>query len=220
MTTPPLGSFGIWHVGRTIDVSLASHLDRLGFGALWVSSAPADLRLMEALLDATETLTIATGIVNIFSGEADELVAAWHRVNDRHPDRLLLGIGVGHPERVGTDASRPLEALVRYLDVLDAGEVPRDRLVLAALGPKVLRLAGERTAGAHPYFVTPEHTRQARAVLGARRLARRRSRRRTRLDADLPGADELPAQPHAARILRRRARLRTRSPRRRPRGVG
>jgi probable F420-dependent oxidoreductase len=81
------------------------------------------------------------------------------------PGRLLLGIGVGHRE-VTSAYTQPYQALTGYLDALDAAGVPAGRRVLAALGPKVLRLSGQRSAGAHPYLVTPEYSRRARAILG------------------------------------------------------
>jgi probable F420-dependent oxidoreductase len=87
----------------------------------------------------------------------------------RHPDRFLLGVGIGHPESI-TTYRRPIDKMVEYLDQLDAGGVPAERRVLAALGPKALALAAERAAGSHPYLVVPEHTRQARAALGPDRL--------------------------------------------------
>jgi len=90
---------------------------------------------------------------------------AFARVAARHPGRFLLGVGAGHREATQQYA-RPFETLASYVDVLRADGVPRDGLVLAALGPKVLGLAAERTAGAIPYLVPPEHTRQARAILG------------------------------------------------------
>lgn len=93
-----------------------------------------------------------------------------HRIEQRFPGRFLLGIGAGHPEHTGT-YRKPYDALVEYLDELDAADVPKERRALAALGPRVLQLAAERTAGALPYLVTPEHTRQARAALGPVLLA-------------------------------------------------
>jgi probable F420-dependent oxidoreductase len=83
---------------------------------------------------------------------------------DAYPGRFLLGVGAGHPE-ASSRYTKPYEALEAFLDRLDEGGVPKNHRVLAALGPKVLRLAAERTAGAHPYLVTPEHTRQARELL-------------------------------------------------------
>jgi len=166
--TRSLGSFGIWARGDRISGELAAELEALGYGALWIGGSPsADLAGPERLLDATDELVVATGIVNIWRSPADEVARSYHRIAERHPGRFLLGIGVGHPEATGDRYRRPYEALVAYLDALDAAGVPKDDLALAALGPKVLRLAAERTAGAHPYLTTPEHSRAARELLGA-----------------------------------------------------
>jgi probable F420-dependent oxidoreductase len=121
------------------------------------------------LLAATKDLVVATGIVNIWQDDAAGVAVSYHRLEGRYPGRFLLGIGAGHREQ-RSEYIRPYEALEQYLDVLDAAEVPVERRVLAALGPRVLRLAAERAAGAHPYFTTPDHTREARAVLGPDRL--------------------------------------------------
>ncbi|GAA0999798.1 TIGR03620 family F420-dependent LLM class oxidoreductase [Subtercola frigoramans] len=170
--TKRLGSYGIWRQGSDLDGPLAAHLEHLGFGSIWVGGSPSgDLVLIEELLDATEHITVATGIVNIWATDPVVVVASYRRIAEKHPGRFLLGVGVGHPEASGQDAARPFEPLVRYLDALDAAGVPRDELVLAALGPRVLRLAAERTAGAHPYLVTPEFNRGARELLGDALLA-------------------------------------------------
>ena len=108
---------------------------------------------------------MATGIVNVWTAPADEVAEAYHRIENAYPGRFLLGIGVGHPEH--TDEYRkPYDVLVEYLDVLDDACVPTSRRVVAALGPKVLKLSAQRSAGAHPYLTTPEHTAQARDVIG------------------------------------------------------
>jgi probable F420-dependent oxidoreductase len=166
--TRSVGAFGIWARGDRLAPELAAELEALGYGALWIGGSPsADLAGPERLLDATNELVVATGIVNIWKSPADEVARSYHRIAERHPGRFLLGIGVGHPEATGDRYRRPYEALVEYLDALDAAGVPKDDLALAALGPKVLRLAAERTAGAHPYLTTPEHSRAARELLGA-----------------------------------------------------
>lgn len=162
------GRVGVWRRGPDLDPGLAVALERLGFASLWVgSSPPASLDLVESLLDETDHLVVGTGIVNIWTADAAEVAASFHRVDARRPGRFVLGIGTGHREASGAQAAAPFAALVAYLDVLDAHSVPRDRVVLAALGPRALRLAGDRTRGAHPYLVTPEHTGIARAALGA-----------------------------------------------------
>jgi len=161
-----LGRFGVWRAGAQLSPDLAASLEQLGYGTLWVGGSPgADLRIVEELLDATTTLTLATGIVNMWQSGAREVAASFRRIEGRHPGRFLLGAGAGHREATG-EYAKPYETLAAYVDALAADGVPADSMVLAALGPKVLRLAAERTAGAHPYLVTPEHTRQARAILG------------------------------------------------------
>ncbi|MFO7291632.1 MAG: LLM class F420-dependent oxidoreductase [Acidimicrobiia bacterium] len=162
-----LGAYGVWRRARELTTDFARQVEDLGYGTLWVGgSPPADLRIVEELLDATDSLVVATGIVNMWMADADEVAASYHRVAARHPGRFLLGLGIGHPEAIDR-YRRPYETMVAYLERLDAAGVPREALVLAALGPKVLRLSAERTAGAHPYLTTPRHTRMAREILGA-----------------------------------------------------
>jgi probable F420-dependent oxidoreductase len=161
-----LGRLGVWRRAE-FSPELAVEVERLGYGAIWIGGSPGgDLEMVEQLLDATERITLATGIVNMWKDDAAPIAAAYHRITAKHPDRFLLGVGIGHPE--ATQAYRkPYDTIVRYLDDLDAAGVPVAGRALAALGPKVLRLAAERTAGAHPYLTTPEHTREARRILGA-----------------------------------------------------
>ena len=161
-----LGRFGVWRSASLVTPELAADIERLGFGTLWLGSSPAgDLVQAEELLDATTTLTLATSIVNMWQDQPEDVAGSFARVQRRHPGRFLLGVGAGHREATQQYA-RPYETLARYVDVLQAGGVPRGSLVLAALGPKVLGLARDRAAGAIPYLVPPEHTRRARAVLG------------------------------------------------------
>jgi probable F420-dependent oxidoreductase len=161
-----LGRFGIWRSASLVTPELAAGIERLGFGTLWLGSSPAgDLAQAEELLGATTTLMLATSIVNMWQDQPEDVAGSYARVQRRYPGRFLLGVGAGNREATQQYA-RPYETLARYVDVLQAGGVPRDSLVLAALGPKVLALARDRAAGAIPYLVPPEHTRQARAVLG------------------------------------------------------
>jgi probable F420-dependent oxidoreductase len=161
-----LGRFGIWRGAPSVTAELAVGLERLGFGALWIGGSPGgDLAQVEQLIDATTTLTLATGIVNMWKDDAHTVAASFARIEARHPGRFLLGVGAGHPEHTQQYA-RPYETIERYVDVLLGDGVPADSIALAALGPRVLRLAGERTAGAHPYLVPPESTRWAREILG------------------------------------------------------
>jgi probable F420-dependent oxidoreductase len=164
--TPQLGRIGIWTGYPNLSGPFAKQIEELGYGAIWVGGSPdGDLRLVDELLEATEHLVLATGIVNIWKDDAQTVAKSHHRITRAFPGRFLLGIGVGHPE-AATDYSRPYHNLVEYLDVLDAEGVPTDERALAALGPKVLKLSASRSAGAHPYLVTPEHTREAREILG------------------------------------------------------
>ena len=161
-----LGRFGIWRSASQVTPELAAGIERLGFGVLWLGSSPAgDLVQAEEFLGLTTTLTLATSIVNMWQDQPEHVARSFARVRRRHPGRFLLGVGAGHREATQQYA-RPYQALARYVDVLQAGGVPRDSLVLAALGPRVLGLARDRAAGAIPYLVPAEHTRQARAVLG------------------------------------------------------
>jgi len=145
---------------------MAAGIERAGFGVFWLGSSPGgDLAQVDELLDATSSLTVGTSIVNIWKDGPHEVAGAFARLQDRHPGRFVLGVGVGHPEAT-RQYERPYDALATYVETLRADGVPPDALMLAALGPKVLRLAGERTAGALPYLVPPEHTRQAREILG------------------------------------------------------
>jgi probable F420-dependent oxidoreductase len=163
-----LGRYGIWRWYGGDTPELAVGLERLGFGALWLGGSPSgDLAAVEQVLEATSTLTVATGIVNVWQDpDPAKVASSFTRVDARHPGRFLLGVGIGHPE-VAKEYTRPYDTLASYVDGLLNGGVPADSLVLAALGPRVLRLAAHKTAGAHPYLVPPEYTRQAREILGA-----------------------------------------------------
>ena len=164
--TIELGRIGIWRRRSELTPRLAKEVEALGYGAIWIgASPPADLFLAQELLDATTHLAVATGIVNMWSAPAVDVAASYHRIAAAHPGRFLLGVGIGHPEATQEYRS-PYATIVDYLDVLDAEGVPVEDRALAALGPKVLALAAERTAGAHPYLTTPEHTRYAREILG------------------------------------------------------
>ena len=161
-----LGKIGIWRHPSGLTPELVAEVEALGYGAIWVGGSPAgDLAVVENILDATDHIAVATGILNVWKDDAATVAASYHRVTARYPGRFLLGLGIGHPEAT-QEYQQPYAKLVSYLDELDDRGVPAEGRVLAALGPKVLRLAAERSAGAHPYLVTPEHTRQARQILG------------------------------------------------------
>jgi probable F420-dependent oxidoreductase len=161
-----LGQVGIFRRMSGLTPEVVAEAEALGYGAIWVGgSPPGDLGDIEHLLDTTDHIVVATGIVNVWTDDAATVGASYHRITARYPGRFLLGLGVGHPEAT-QEYQHPYAKLVGYLDQLDDLKVPAEDRALAALGPKVLRLSAERTAGAHPYLVTPEHTRQARQILG------------------------------------------------------
>ena len=172
-----IGSVGIWHSGRIWDAAgeeadeAAAELEELGYGAIWTGSSEANLARQERILSATSRIVAATGIVNIWLNAADELSGNYQRLTTKHPDRLLIGLGSSHAPQVeaaGITYERPLSRLRRYLDELDTMTegIPKDHRVLAALGPRALSLAAERSLGAHPYLVTPAHTHEARERIG------------------------------------------------------
>ncbi|MEV6876370.1 LLM class F420-dependent oxidoreductase [Amycolatopsis sp. NPDC051128] len=165
-----LGKLGIWRYYGNVDAKFAAEAEKLGYGAIWLGGSPSgDLAFVDDLLAATDSLVIATGIVNIWQDEAASIAKVYERIAGKYPDRFLLGVGAGHREAT-TEYKKPYAALVDYLDSLDAAGVPVEGRALAALGPKVVKLAGDRTAGAHPYLVTPQHTREAREILGEGKL--------------------------------------------------
>ncbi len=166
-TTPDLGRIGFWRGGGLLTPQLAATAERLGYGTVWIGGSPeTDLQIAEDILDATERVTVATGIVNIWKSPAADVAASFHRLETAHPGRFVLGIGIGHRESLGGVYQKPFAALTSYLDVLDAEGVPVQRRIISALGPRTLRLAAERSAGTHPYMTTPAHTRFAREVVG------------------------------------------------------
>jgi probable F420-dependent oxidoreductase len=162
---PDLGTYGVW-TGGPVKPEQAAEIEKLGYGAVWVGGSPAaDLEFVEPILEATETLQVATGIVNIWTAPAKEVAESYHRIEKAFPGRFLLGVGIGHPEHTEEYRS-PFQMLSQYLDELDVAKVPTSRRVVAALGPRVLELAARRSAGAHPYLTIPEHTGQARNLVG------------------------------------------------------
>jgi probable F420-dependent oxidoreductase len=141
-------------------------LEALGFGALWLGGSPS-LAEARAYLEATTTLTVATGILNVWRHEPADVAAGHADLRREFGERFLLGVGIGHPEAT-SEYRKPLAKMSDFLDGLDAGDppLPREERVVAALGPKMLDLAAERSLGAHPYFTPPEHTRVARERIG------------------------------------------------------
>ena len=157
---------------------LAAEIESLGFGALWIPEVAGrdPFVHLSMLLSATERIAGATGIANIWARDAVATSCATKSLEEAYPDRVLIGLGVSHQPLVndlrGHDYGKPLTAMRRYLDGIDGAPFSAHRpstpakYVLAALRTKMLQLSGERTEGAHPYFVPPEHTAKARATLG------------------------------------------------------
>jgi probable F420-dependent oxidoreductase len=165
-----LGRFGIWRPATQTTPDLAARLEQLGFGAVWLGGSPSgDLAIVDQLLGATSSLIVGTSVVNIWNDDPATVADSRARIEAAYPGRFLLGVGAGHREATAHYAS-PYSALARYVDQLTAHSVPSEGIVLAALGPRVLRLAAESTAGAIPYLVSRDHTMEARAILGPDRL--------------------------------------------------
>ncbi len=168
-----LGKIGVWSgqlraIGIESIPEAATTVERLGYQALWIPGGAASdvLERCEAALAATSSLVAAPGILNIWRHQAAEVAAATARLRESYDDRFLLGLGVSHERLIGDAYRAPLAQMVKYLDELDAaGQTPEVR-VLAALRRRMLELARDRAAGAHPYFVPPEHSAAARAILG------------------------------------------------------
>ncbi|KWX21836.1 F420-dependent oxidoreductase [Mycolicibacterium wolinskyi] len=164
-----LGKYGVWQPAYATTPDMAKHLESLGFTALWLGGPEAGLGGIDDVLAATDHLVVGTSIYNVYRGDAATLADAYRRIEDKFPERLLVGIGVGHPEQT-KGYGPPLATLKAFLDELDTRGFPRERRALAALGPKMLDLARERTGGSVPYLVTPEHTRRSRQALGPQRF--------------------------------------------------
>ncbi|MER6761093.1 MULTISPECIES: TIGR03620 family F420-dependent LLM class oxidoreductase [Amycolatopsis] len=161
-----LRGYGVWQVGALTTPAMAAEIEQLGYSGLWLGGPGVDLAGIDELLAATESLVVGSSIVNVWSGDPAVLARSYQRVASRFPGRFVLGIGVGHREQ-SAGYERPMDAVRRFLDVLDAGGVPVSGRVLAALGPRMLRLAAERAGGVVPYLVPPSHTRVARETVGS-----------------------------------------------------
>jgi probable F420-dependent oxidoreductase len=170
------GRVGIWSLAlrstpadatRQAEIAeAAAELEELGYGTVWLGGSPS-IADAAGVLAATRRVTIATGIVSIWDCAAHEAAEQVAAIEADSPGRFVLGLGVSHS--VATPRyTRPYTSMVEYLDALDSAPVPvpRERRVLAALGPKMLALAADRTLGAHPYLVTAEHTARTRDVMG------------------------------------------------------
>jgi probable F420-dependent oxidoreductase len=169
-----IGKIGIWTSFRSFGMEQAGEaaklVEQLGYSAWWLGGSPhvPDVR---PILEATSTLVAATGILNVWINDPAETAAADAALRAEFGGRFMLGIGIGHREAT-SEYRRPLETMRAFVEGLDSSPSPppADGRCLAALGPKMLDLAGERTAGTHTYFVPVEHTRFARERLGPGKL--------------------------------------------------
>jgi probable F420-dependent oxidoreductase len=177
------GTVGIWTsthetlpAGQSGGVAL--EVENLGYSAMWIPEAwgRESFTSSSLLLSATSTLTIATGIANIWGRDAVSAANAAKTLNAAYADRFVLGLGVSHQPLVerlrGHDYQSPLEVMREYLTAMDAapmlapeGQHTYARIV-AALGPKMLKLGATLANGVHTYLVTPEHTAIARDIVG------------------------------------------------------
>ena len=178
-----LGTIGIWTAQLDYQPAAkvreaAAELEQLGFGAIWFPESVGREALTHSalLLGASRRIVIATGIANIYARDAVTMAAAQKTLAEAYPGRFVLGLGVSYIPLVeqirGHSYGPPVTSMRAYLDGMDRAPyraVPpsmKPSRVLAALGPKMLKLAADRADGAHSYFVPPEHTAQAREILG------------------------------------------------------
>ncbi|MEO7247215.1 MAG: TIGR03620 family F420-dependent LLM class oxidoreductase [Novosphingobium sp.] len=172
-----LGRIGVWSMelrfGDKGEASAAAaEIETLGYGAIWVpggigGDVTGDI---DHLLAATQAIAIATGIINVWKHEPEEIFGWFGALPAAQQSRVMLGLGISHGPLIGEAWMKPLAKMREYVDAMHGGGVPPEHMCLAALGPKMLELAGERTAGAHPYLVSPAHTAMARKVLGPGKL--------------------------------------------------
>jgi probable F420-dependent oxidoreductase len=172
-----LGRVGIWSGGLRAALEsgsgegaeAAAELEDLGYDALFLPGGAGGrlLDAVEAACVATASIPIVTGILNVWAHEPAEVSQRFASIDEEHPGRFQLGLGISHAPMIGDRYEKPLAKMRSYVDALD---VPAERMLIAALGPKMLELARDRTAGTHPYFVPVAHTRFARSVVGDDRV--------------------------------------------------
>ncbi|HEX5849052.1 MAG TPA: LLM class F420-dependent oxidoreductase [Rubrobacter sp.] len=155
----------------------AAEIEELGYAALWFGETLGREAFTNAsmLLSATSRLVVATGIANIFVRDAWATNAAARTIAGAHPGRFVLGLGVSHKPMVqmrGHDYRSPLSTMRAYLEDMSEAQFTAAQpdqeppCLLAALGPRMLELSRDLADGAHPYLVTPQHTAEAREILG------------------------------------------------------
>ena len=181
-----LGKLGVWAsldgMSAADAAQFAKSVEKRGYGALWTPESRGRNVLVHAswLLANTERLVVASGIANIYARDAMAMANGHRGLNEQSGGRFLLGLGVSHVPMVATlrghTYGKPVPTMRTYLEAMRAAPyaapAPADapRTVLAALGPQMLKLAASHADGAHPYNTTPEHTAEARRVLGPGKL--------------------------------------------------
>ena len=173
MAVPNIGRVGVWSMGMrfgdhaAIDEA-AVELEQLGYGALWIPGGIDDgvLTDFDRLLAKTSKIALCTGIINLWKQAPEDVAAWWKAQSPANQARVWLGIGISHGPIIGESWGKPVAVTRDWVERALAAGLPADAMNLAALGPKMLELARDKTSGAHPYLVTPEHTAQARKILG------------------------------------------------------
>lgn len=184
---PDLGRIGLWTFALDVQPmaksqEAAAEIDEMGFGTVWLPEAVGREAFASSalILSATKNIKVATGIASIAARTAHSMQAGWKTLSEAFPGRFVLGLGVSHSHMVTKlhklSYDKPYSNMVEYLDVMDkspfAAAPPQGPMyrMIGALGPKMLQLSAERGVGAHPYFTTPQHTAEARALLGPKPL--------------------------------------------------
>jgi probable F420-dependent oxidoreductase len=178
-----LGRVGLWTFQLDLQPApqmrdAVKELEEIGWPSVWLPEAVGRESFVNSalVLGATDRMRVATGISSIWARDAMAMAAGQLTLCEAFPGRFLLGLGVSHQPMVdhlrGHHYDKPLTFMRTYLDAMDrivyVAPRPEDepRRVLAALGPKMLRLAAERSLGSHTYFVPVEHTAVAREAMG------------------------------------------------------
>src|SRR3954451_267465 len=161
---PAIGRIGIWHSRSKGSPSIVAQVERLGLGALWLGGSPS-VEQARPYVEAGTTIPVLTGILNVWQHDPADVAREHAKLVEEHPGRFLLGIAIGHPEAT-SDYTRPLKTMREFFVGLDQAGVPKEERLAAALGPKMLDLAAERSLGTHPYFIDAQHTRFARERVG------------------------------------------------------
>jgi len=173
MAVPNIGRVGVWSMemrfGDTDAIDAAAiELEKLGYGALWIPGGIDDgvLGDIDRLLAKTSRIVLCTGIINIWKQQPEDVAAWWKALSPANQARVWLGIGISHGPIIGEAWGKPVAVTSDWIERALAAGLPADALNIAALGPKMLELARDKTSGAHPYLVTAEHTALARKILG------------------------------------------------------